>query len=206
MLRESANSFFLDFLNPTLQYRLQHLSIKKEALLRAIAVKSKATLTLIDATAGLCTDGLVMAAYGHQVTALERHERVFSLLSDAVRRAEEEEMMKPILDRLTLIHQDAGTYLAALTEQVDVVYLDPMFPERKKSAKVKKPMQIMQALVGEKEEDHTALFALAKEKALHKLVVKRPKLAPFLTGEAPSFQVEGKTCRFDVYHFATGKE
>ena len=90
---------------------------------------------------------------------------------------------------------------------VDVVYLDPMFPQRdqhqqaqKKQAQVKKQMQLLHLLLPEDGEmdlgDH--LLGLAQQIA-KRVVVKRPRLAVFLAGKETTHQWQGDACRFDAY-------
>jgi len=81
---------------------------------------------------------------------------------------------------------------------VDVVYLDPMFPPRDKSALVKKEMRAFHDVVGS-DDDADALLAPALKLAQKRVVVKRPGYAGFLAGVAPTMAVTGKNNRFDVY-------
>ena len=85
----------------------------------------------------------------------------------------------------------------------DVIYLDPMFPERMKSALVKKEMRILHRLVGE-DVDADQLLAIALKRARKRVVVKRPRLAPTLINVSPSFCVKGESIRYDVYSVSTG--
>jgi len=73
-----------------------------------------------------------------------------------------------------------------------------MFPERQKSADVKKEMNASHSIVGA-DLDADRLLPLALEKAQYRVVVKRPRKAPFLNNQPPSYQLEGKTSRFDIY-------
>ena len=76
---------------------------------------------------------------------------------------------------------------------------DPMFPERSKSASVKKEMQILQQLLGA-DLDTVQLFEQALRVATDRVVVKRPRIAPLISEMKPHHVVEGKASRFDVYH------
>jgi 16S rRNA (guanine1516-N2)-methyltransferase len=80
----------------------------------------------------------------------------------------------------------------------DVIYLDPMFPERKKSASVKKEMQFFHEIIG-KDEDSEGLIQSAIEKAIYRVAVKRPKIAGYLGNKKPTTQLLGKASRFDIY-------
>lgn len=197
-----ANSplFYIDFLCKKTRYRIKQASLRKEWLARAIGFKPQAHPKIIDATAGLGQDSLILAALGFEITLLERSEPLYRLLQNAIQRAKQDTEMAPIAGRLTLIQTDAREWLSQLEDEQkpDVIYLDPMFPERKKSAQVKREMQILQSLLG-KEEGSDDLLKMAITCALSRVVVKRPRLAPYLAALAPSFQIRGKTSRFDIY-------
>jgi 16S rRNA (guanine1516-N2)-methyltransferase len=159
---------------------------------------------VLDLTAGLGSDGFVLAGLGCQVKLLERNAVVFSLLQDGLRRAQcaalDDTELGEVISRMALIEGDAQDFLAALTEDQyeDVIYLDPMFPERKKRAKVKKEMQAFQHIVGA-DQDAADLLPLALERARYRVVVKRSASADFLAGTQPSYSLEGKSTRFDIF-------
>ena len=67
-----------------------------------------------------------------------------------------------------------------------------------KSAQVKKEMQVFHRLVGT-EDDVDASLDSALKFAQYRVVVKRPRIAPALSDLAPSYTLEGKRNRFDVY-------
>lgn len=171
---------------------------QKELLAKAIGITSKYKPTVIDATAGFGTDTVVLASFGCQVIALERHPIVAALLQDAINRALNNTELNEITQKITLLHRDSFDYLESLTDNIEIVYLDPMFPVRKKSALVKKEMRALQQLLDDKE-DASALLKIAIKKAKKRVIVKRPRLAPFLANLKPDFQIKGKSVRFDVY-------
>jgi 16S rRNA (guanine1516-N2)-methyltransferase len=161
-------------------------------LAKAIGVKKGVLPTVLDATAGLGRDAYTLAALGCDVTAVERSAVVAALLADAIDRSAGD----PAAERITLHVGDARDITG--TRKFEVVYLDPMFPERRKSAQVKKEMQYMQALLGD--EDGAELFEPALQCARRRVVVKRPIHAPLLAASpAPSHVLKGKSVRFDVY-------
>ncbi|WP_186370392.1 class I SAM-dependent methyltransferase, partial [Yersinia bercovieri] len=73
-------------------------------------------------------------------------------------------------ERLTLLHASSLTALAAIEPRPEVVYLDPMYPHRQKSALVKKEMRVFQSLVGA-DEDADGLLAPARALATKRVVV-----------------------------------
>ncbi len=162
---------------------------------------------VLDLTAGLGRDGFVLASLGAQVTMIERHPVVFSLLCDGMARArnsaesDADGELLGILDRIQAVHSEAAEFLEdmAADQFPDVIYLDPMFPPREKSGKVKKEMQLFHRLVGMEAEDSDALLSLSLAKANYRVVVKRPSHAPFLNGTAPGYSLKGKSTRFDIY-------
>lgn len=186
--------FSIDFLQGRLAYRAQHGGGIKQALAKAVGMKSGVRPQIIDATAGLGRDAFILANLGCEVLMLERNPIVFSLLQDALLRAKE---YADFNLKLSLQRVDAVTYLSQQTE-TDVVYLDPMFPERKKSALVKKEMQILHKIVGQ-QLDEQQLLKTALAIASKRIVVKRPNWALPIAGQQPSFVIKNQHYRFDCY-------
>ena len=137
--------------------RVKASNIPKEFLVKAAKIKdADHPLTAIDATAGLGEDSLLLAAAGFQVTLFERNPVIAQLLADALERAKEIPELASIVARMTLRNEDSIEALNALALALDhsepdvvspdVILLDPMFPERQKSALVKKKLQMIQKL------------------------------------------------------------
>ena len=191
----------VDFAADALLYRKDKGGGKNEAIAKAVGIKGQYYPSVVDATAGLGTDSFMLAALGCDVTMLERTNVVCALLYDGLVRGRAMPQSADIVQRMQLLPGSAVARLAQLkaTDQsVDVVYLDPMFPHKKKSAAVKKPMKMFQTLLGhDKDADDllTPALALAKKR----VVVKRPNTAPFLQDKKPSMQIKGKKHRFEVY-------
>ncbi len=169
---------------------------------KACGVKDNIRPSILDATAGFGQDAFVLASLGCQLFLIERHPLIGALLEDALRRAENDESTREIMSRMQLMKADAIVTmqswhnLAMPTPQV--IYLDPMFPPRQKSAQVKKEMRLFRALAGN-DEDAAPLFAAAFALASHRVVVKRPRHAPLIGEFKPSFVLEGAASRFDIY-------
>jgi 16S rRNA (guanine1516-N2)-methyltransferase len=177
-----------------------------QSIAKAVGVSGKFTPQVLDLTAGLGGDAFVLASLGCTVTMLERNPIVHSLLADGLSRgladAESDKALGEIMARITLIEGNSVDYLQSDSEcsaiSTDVVYLDPMFPERKKSAKVKKQMQAFHAIVGT-DGDADRLLSLAQAVANYRVVVKRPTGAGYLAESKPSYSLEGKSTRYDIY-------
>lgn len=187
----------VDFASAAASYRRQFGGGKAEAIAKACGLPKKRDLQIIDATAGLGRDALVLANLGASVTLVERNPLVAALLHDGLRRAAADAATAELAGRMQLYFAPA---LAALAElpAADVVYLDPMFPPREKSALVKKEMRAFHEVVGS-DTDADALLAPALALAKYRVVVKRPGYAEVLAGSAPQLVVKGKNNRFDVY-------
>lgn len=190
--------FYIDFTSGTMLYRLRKATLHNELIARAMGKKPKDNPLIIDATAGLGRDSFILAALGFQVTMLERSPILYLLLKDGLDRAGKIQEFSGIVQHLTLICDDAKKWLQHTSQKPQIIYLDPMFPERKKSASVKKDMQILQDLLG-KDHDSEALFSIAKSCASERIVVKRPQFAPNIKEIAPNYSLSGKNNRFDIY-------
>ena len=182
--------------------RLRPSALRGELLVRAARVKGVPSPRVVDATAGLGEDSFLLAAAGFTVTLYERDAVIAALLSDALERAQRDEDLCEIARRMTLVEGDGEAALRAMKASPetspDVVYLDPMFPERRKSAAVKKKLQLMQLLEQPCVDEREFLDA-AFEASPRKIVVKRPAKGPHLANVKPSYALAGKAVRFDVY-------
>lgn len=215
-----------------LQKRLQYHNLTHELLVKATKVKGREKLRVIDATAGMGEDSLLLAAAGCEVTLYEQDPVIAALLQDTMRRALEETALHEIVMRMQLVEgdsidhlrkfgeaatdldvqeNDAGRACSILTESAatangsdialkrpDVIYLDPMFPERQKSGLVKKKFQLIHYLEAPAENEE-ALMQAAIAARPFKIVVKRPAKGPYLAGLKPSYSLDGKAIRYDCY-------
>ena len=190
----------VDFASEALTFRRLHGGGKKEAIAKAIGLKGQASLSVLDATAGLGRDAFVLASLGCRLQLIERSPVVAALLADGIQRASQSaELANWLPQRMSLQHGIASELMAAWQQdKPDVVYLDPMFPHRKKSAAVKKEMRLFQQLLGP-DEDADALLAPALALAVKRVVVKRPAGAPYLANVKPQIEMQGKANRFDIY-------
>lgn len=176
---------------------------QNELLGRAVGVGKKPLLQVLDATAGLGRDAFVLADLGCRVTLVEREPVVAALLECGLARAAaaQEPWLQEVRTRMTLLTGDACTLPGSGLAGQDVIYLDPMFPQRDKSAAVKKEMALFQALfdTAGAADDPAALLAWALRCPVARVVVKRPLKAAPLGGRPPSHSIRGKAVRYDVY-------
>jgi 16S rRNA (guanine1516-N2)-methyltransferase len=203
--KKAPGPIYAEFVEGSVDHRRKFGGGKGQMIAKAVGIKSGVYPNILDATAGLGKDAFVLATLGCKVNMLERSLLVHGLLENGLQRAEsfaiESDIeLHKILQRMQLIHQSSHDYLQTLSphQYPDVIYLDPMFPERGKSAEVKKEMNAFHSLVG-KDEDADQLLVEALAHVNYRVVVKRPRKAPFLNDQKPSFQLEGKSSRFDIY-------
>jgi len=189
----------VDFVRGRAAYRRRHGGGRGQLIARAVGLTAgHEPPRVLDATAGLGQDAFVLAGLGCPIQLLERSPVVWELLSDGLARARQVPELDDITARIQLCRGDAGALIGSLSEAPDVIFLDPMFPHREKSALVKKEMRLFRQLVGD-DEDAGELLAPALQKARYRVVVKRPRHAPPLAGRAPNHTLEGKSSRYDLY-------
>lgn len=157
---------------------------------------------VIDATAGFGQDAWLLASLGCRVTAIERHPIMAVLLKEALQLAAE--ARPDVATNMKLINDDARTVLARL-KSADVVYLDPMFPARRRGAGAAEPkrMRLLRRLVGE-DYDARELFSVSRQFAKRRVVVKRPLYADPIAEQQVVSVHKGKSVRYDVYSRAVG--
>lgn len=185
--------------------RLRYNNLTHELLVKAAKLKDMDRGTgrypvILDATAGMGQDSLLLAAAGFEVEMYEQNPVIAALLADCLERAGQDPDLEEIVCRMHLHERDSIEALRNLKESPDVIYLDPMFPERQKSALVKKKFQLLH-LLEMPCRDEEALFKAAVDARPFKLVVKRPLKGPKLAGITPGYSLTGKAIRYDCFVF-----
>lgn len=189
--------------------RIKQGRLQQELLVRAAKIKGAEEPLAVDATAGFGQDSLLLAAAGFRVLLFERNPVIAALLRDALRRAASVPELADAIARMCFIEGDSvaalngmgsvddGAHAGGTPQQPDVVYLDPMFPARTKSAAVKKKFQLLHHLEQPCEDPDAMLHAALAAKP-RKIVVKRPPKGPYLADVKPSYSLAGKAVRYDV--------
>jgi 16S rRNA (guanine1516-N2)-methyltransferase len=193
----------LDFIHDKKNYLKPIPKGLAELLPKAVGLK-KGYLRIIDATAGLLQDAIVLARLGGQIFAIERHPGVAAALAEALQKGqlakgEGGEMLAPWLMNINLVHGDSREILGKLprSDWPDVVYLDPMFKHSKSKSLPRKEMQVFRELVGE-DLDFLELLATARRCAKFRVVVKTAIQGdPRLPSGAN--QISGKTVQFHIF-------
>ena len=177
--------------------RLRPNALNGEMLVRAARIKGfEGTPAAIDATAGMGEDALLLAAAGFSVTLCERNPVIAALLRDTMERASFSPALHEIVGRMTLHAGDSMELLRTLDQAPEVVLLDPMFPERRKSGLIGKKLQLLQQLEAPCS-DEAELLEAAVAAGPKKVVIKRPLKGPFLADRKPAYSIRGKAVRYD---------
>lgn len=199
-LTDGAQGLRADFTE--LLPRLRKANMEHELLVRAARIRGfQGVEQVVDATAGLGTDSLLLAAAGFEVTMYEQNPVICALLEDALTRGRDNPELLDIVSRVHLRRGDSIEGMRASGFIPDVILLDPMFPERQKSAAVKKKFQLLHQLelpCGNEEE----LLRAAFEARPRRVIVKRPAKGPLLAGRRPDYALRGKAVRYDVFVLA----
>lgn len=189
----------VDFVEGAMAHRRQFGGGSGQMIAKAVGVQPGIRPRTLDATAGLGRDAFVLASLGCEMTLIERQPLVAALLEDGLQRAALSLEVAPISARMRLLTGNAIELMQGWQDEPpQVIYLDPMFPHRDKSALVKKEMRLFRPLVGD-DMDAPALLAAALALASHRVVVKRPRKAPAIEGSKPGYVLEGKSSRYDIY-------
>ncbi len=178
--------------------RIRRERIGSELLVRAAKTKGQEGVpTVLDATAGLGEDSFLLAAAGFRVVLYEHNPVIYELLCDALRRAADAGLGETAA-RMEVQSGDSVEAMRTLSWVPDVILLDPMFPERQKSALVKKKLQMIQKLEIPCK-DEREMFLAAVNARPRKLIVKRPPKGPHLAEIKPDYCIEGKAVRYDCF-------
>ncbi len=182
---------FSRMLNRVTKGRLRH-----EMLVKIAKTKTEHP-TAVDAAAGMGEDSFLLAAAGYEVILFEQDAVIAALLRDVLRRAREDERLREIVGRMRLTEGNSIALMPRLGITPEIVYLDPMFPPRKKSGLIQKKLQLIQKLEQPCANERELYDAAA---ALHpkKIIIKRPLNGALLAEKKPSYTVKGKAIRYDV--------
>jgi len=197
-MQQDADDLTINFLGGAIVHRLKFGGGRGQALPKAIGMKTNKNPHIVDATAGLGRDSFLLASLGAEVIMIERSKQIYQKLNRAMNEAKEAGgEIADIVNRMQLIHGDAKTLLSTL--KPEIILIDPMHPERKNSALVKKEMRQLREIVGA-DEDAKELINIALKNASKRVVIKWPQNANLPNGViAPSHQITGKSTRYDVF-------
>ncbi|RMP08315.1 Ribosomal RNA small subunit methyltransferase J [Pseudomonas syringae pv. delphinii] len=189
----------VDFVEGAVAHRRLFGGGTGQMIAKAVGIQSGIRPSVLDATAGLGKDAFVLASLGCEMSLIERQPIIAALLEDGLARGRSDRDIGPIIARMRLLTGNSIEIIRSWAgEPPQVIYLDPMFPHREKTALVKKEMRLFRPLVGD-DMDAPALLAAALALATHRVVVKRPRKAPCIDGPKPGYALDGKSSRYDIY-------
>ena len=186
------------FIEGPILHRLKYGRGRGQNLAKAVGMKFNKNRNIIDATAGLGYDSFILASLGAKVTLIERSQKMHTLLQNGI----DEGIsfggeIEKIVNRMELLFGDSKDILPKLTPEV--IMIDTMYKERKKTALVKNNMRLVREIVGP-DTDYIELLEVALNCAKNRVVLKQPRYAePIKDIKKCSHQIIGKTIRYDIF-------
>jgi 16S rRNA (guanine1516-N2)-methyltransferase len=183
---EAIGEMSFDFATDMRYHLGQHYSLSKEPLAKALGLVGHPGKLIWDATCGTGKDAVLISHFKANIIAFERHPVVYLLLCDAKRRS-------PV--NFEIVFSDS--LKISPEKKPAVIYYDPMYPEKKKSALARKEMRIFKQVVGD-DSDSKEFLEWALTVSTERVVVKRP-LHALPIKENPTASYKGKSTRYDMY-------
>ena len=186
------------FIEGPILHRLKYGKGRGQNLAKAVGMKFNKNRNIIDATAGLGYDSFILASLGAKVTLIERSQKMHTLLQNGI----DEGIsfggeIEKIVNRMELLFGDSKDILPKLTPEV--IMIDTMYKDRKKTALVKNNMRLVREIVGP-DSDYIELLKVALNCAQNRVVLKQPRYAePIKEIKKCSHQILGKTIRYDIF-------
>ena len=186
------------FIEGPILHRLKYGKGRGQNLAKAVGMKSNKNRNIIDATAGLGYDSFILASIGAKVTLIERSQKMHELLQNGIDEGKSfGGEIEKIINRMELLFGDSKDILPKLTPEV--IMIDTMYKDRKKTALVKKNMRLVRDIVGP-DTDYIDLLKIALNCATNRVVLKQPRYAkPIKEIGNCSHQILGKTIRYDIF-------
>ena len=186
------------FIEGPILHRLKYGKGRGQNLAKAVGMKFNKNRNIIDATAGLGYDSFILASLGAKVTLIERSQKMHELLQNGINEGISfGGEIEKIINRMELLFGDSKDILPKLTPEV--IMIDTMYKERKKTALVKNNMRLVREIVGP-DTDYIELLEVALNCAKNRVVLKQPRYAePIKDIKNCSHQIIGKTIRYDIF-------
>ena len=186
------------FIEGPILHRLKYGKGRGQNLAKAVGMKFNKNRNIIDATAGLGYDSFILASLGAKVTLIERSQKIHELLQNGINEGISfGGEIEKIINRMELLFGDSKDILPKLTPEV--IMIDTMYKERKKTALVKNNMRLVREIVGP-DTDYIELLEVALNCAKNRVVLKQPRYAePIKEITKCSHQILGKTIRYDIF-------
>ena len=186
------------FIEGPILHRLKYGKGRGQDLAKAVGMKFNKNRNIIDATAGLGYDSFILASLGAKVTLIERSEKMYKILQNGFNEGVSfGGEIEKIINRMNLLFGDSKDVLPKLSPEV--IMIDTMYKDRKKTALVKNNMRLVREIVGP-DSDYIELLKVALNCAKNRVVLKQPRYAdPIKEIRKCSHQILGKTVRYDIF-------
>ena len=186
------------FIEGPILHRLKYGKGRGQNLAKAVGMKSNKNRNIVDATAGLGYDAFILASLGAKVTLIERSEKMYEILQNGINEGVSfGGEIEKIINRMDLLFGDSKDILPKLSPEV--IMIDTMYKDRKKTALVKNNMRLVREIVGP-DSDYIELLEVALNCAKNRVVLKQPRYAdPINEIRKCSHQILGKTIRYDIF-------
>ena len=186
------------FIEGPILHRLKYGKGRGQNLAKAVGMKSNKNRNIVDATAGLGYDAFILASLGAKVTLIERSDKMYEILKNGINEGVSfGGEIEKIINRMDLLFGDSKDILPKLSPEV--IMIDTMYKDRKKTALNKNNMRLVRDIVGP-DSDYIELLKVALSCAKNRVVLKQPRYAdPIREIGKCSHQILGKTIRYDVY-------
>ncbi|MDR4493122.1 MAG: class I SAM-dependent methyltransferase [Nitrospirales bacterium] len=191
----SLTPFVIDFVSGKLDYRRKYGHAGGEAISETVGIKKGQRPNV-----GCRRVGSRCVCVGHHGMPRAYDRTLGHHWPTSGRHAgarEDKKIGKLIHEKLSLTCGDSQQVLLEVPFEPEVIYLDPMFPQKEKSALVKKDMRILQTVV-EPDGDANALLKLAMTIATKAGSREAPGLCQLLAVSPPDLH-QNKKHRFDIY-------
>mgnify|MGYP001212874575 FL=1 len=171
--------------------RPQHETHLKKAI-----GKTDRPLRILDSTAGLLGDSMIMLALGHSVTAYEQSKILYTILNNQLNQLPETDSN---LLNFKLINSNVCE-TNFNEKSFDVIYFDPMYPEDKASSARRSDLKKINSILEIEglASDPESTFNYLRSIPSTKLIVKRPLKVDAFEGSI-NYKITGKSVRFDIY-------
>ena len=186
------------FIEGPILHRLKYGKGRGQNLAKAVGMKSNKNRNIVDATAGLGYDAFILASIGAKVTLIERSDKMYEILQNGIDEGKSfGGEIEKIINRMELLFGDSKDILPRLSPEV--IMIDTMYKDRKKTALVKNNMRLVRDIVGP-DSDYIDLLKIALNCATNRVVLKQPRYAePIKEIRKCSHQILGKTIRYDIF-------
>ena len=186
------------FIEGPILHRLKYGKGRGQNLAKAVGMKSNKNKKIVDATAGLGYDAFILASLGAKVTLIERSDKMYEILQNGINEGESfGGEIEKIINRMDLLFGDSKDILPKLSPEV--IMIDTMYKDRKKTALVKNNMRLVRDIVGP-DSDYIELLEVALNCAKNRVVLKQPRYADQINEiRKCSHQILGKTIRYDIF-------